>query len=155
MIHEITIENFGSIRDALTINFRVARNAPEMDRFRRSVSRQDVRLPTVAAFVGPNGCGKSAILRAVIATLNFLINSSEIAPGSPIQYFIPFLTKSHKGRAFSCREIFRWHDRCLERPGYERAATPTQSLSKVSSRCIRRCFQDWLVISGRRRPRLL
>ena len=98
MIHEITIENFGSIRDELTINFRVARNAPEMDRFRRSASRPDVRLPTVAAFVGPNGSGKSTILRSVIATLHFLINSSEIDPGAPIPYFIPFLTKTDKVR---------------------------------------------------------
>lgn len=109
-MHEITIENFGSIRDALTINFRVARNAPEMDRFRRSASRPDVRLPTVAAFVGPNGSGKSTILRAVIATLNFLINSSEIAPGSPIQYFIPFLTKTHKSKPTRIEITFdaRW-----------------------------------------------
>ena len=98
MIHEITIENFGSIRDELTINFRVARNAPEMDRFRRSASRPDVRLPTVAAFVGPNGSGKSTILRAVIATLQFLINSSEIDPGAPLPYFVPFLTKTDKIR---------------------------------------------------------
>jgi AAA15 family ATPase/GTPase len=72
MIHEITIENFGSVRDETTINFRVARNAPDMVRFRPSLSRSDVRLPTVAAFVGPNGSGKSTILRAVIATLHFV-----------------------------------------------------------------------------------
>ena len=80
MIHEITIENFGSVRDELTINLRVARNAPDMDRFRRSSSRPDVRLPTVVAFVGPNGSGKSTILQSAMATLHFLINSSEIAP---------------------------------------------------------------------------
>jgi hypothetical protein len=110
MIHEITIENFGSVRDELTINFQVARNAPDMDRFRRSLSRPDVRLPTVAAFVGPNGSGKSTILRAVIATLQFLISSSEIDPGSPIQYFIPFLTKTHKSKPTRIEVIFdaRW-----------------------------------------------
>jgi predicted ATP-dependent endonuclease of OLD family len=110
MIHEITIENFGSVRDELTINFRVARNAPDMDRFRRSLSQPDVRLPTVAAFVGPNGSGKSTILRAVIATLQFLINSSEIDPGSPIQYVIPFLKTTHTSKPTRIEVTFdaRW-----------------------------------------------
>jgi AAA15 family ATPase/GTPase len=110
MIHEITIENFGSVRDETTINFRVARNAPDMVRFRPSLSRSDVRLPTVAAFVGPNGSGKSTILRAVIATLHFLVNSSEINPGSPILSFMPFLANTDKSRSTRIEITFdaRW-----------------------------------------------
>ena len=110
MIHEITIKNFGSVRDEATINFRVARNAPDMARFRPSLSRPDVRLPTVAAFVGPNGSGKSTILRALIATLHFLVNSSEINPGSPILSFVPFLANTDKNRSTRIEITFdaRW-----------------------------------------------
>lgn len=99
MIHEITIENFDSIRDEVTINFRVARHAPDMVRFRPSLSRPDVRLPTVIAFVGPNGSGKSTILRAIITAIHFAVNSSEIDPNSPIPNFTPFLTQADQSRA--------------------------------------------------------
>lgn len=110
MIHEITIENFGSIRDALTIDFRVAGNAPDLPRFRSSHSRPDVRLPAVAAFVGPNGSGKSTILKALISTLQFMANSSEIIPGSQITYFLPFLSEPYKSRPTRIEITFdaRW-----------------------------------------------
>ena len=98
MIHEITIENFDSIRDEITIDFRVARHAPNIARFRPSLSRPDVRLPTVMAFVGPNGSGKSTVLRAIIATLYFAARSSEIHPSSSIVYFTPFLTQTDQAR---------------------------------------------------------
>lgn len=110
MIHEIVIENFASIRDAVSIDFRVAGNAPVLPRFRHSRSGPDVRLPTVAAFVGPNGCGKSTILRAIISTLQFVANSSEIIPGSQITYFLPFLSEAYKSRPTRIEITFdaRW-----------------------------------------------
>ena len=71
MIHKIIISNFGSIRDALELDFRIPGTTPDLPRFRASPARPETRLPSVVAFVGPNGSGKTTILDAIISTVRF------------------------------------------------------------------------------------
>lgn len=71
MIHKIIISNFGSIRDPLELNFRIPGTTPDLPRFRASSARPETRLPSVVAFVGPNGSGKTTILNALSSTAQF------------------------------------------------------------------------------------
>lgn len=90
MIHEIRIENFGSIREEAVLNLRIPKTAPDLPRFRLSPSDPDIRLPTVVAFFGPNGAGKTMFLRAMTATLSFIMNSFQNSPEAEIPFFKPF-----------------------------------------------------------------
>ncbi len=91
MIHEIRVSNFYSVRDEVVLDLRVAKNAPELPRFRTSHSRPDVRLPVVIALVGPNASGKSTLLRALASTLRFATHSFELGVDQDIPGFQPFL----------------------------------------------------------------
>ena len=92
MIHKFRINNYQSIRETIELNFRVPGTTPEMSCFRRSRSRPDIRLPSVLVLVGPNGSGKTALLRAIAATVRFATNSYMQHPLSEgIPEFIPFL----------------------------------------------------------------
>lgn len=90
MIHEIRIENFGSIREEVVLDLRIPKTAPDLPRFRQAPSNPDIRLPTVIAFFGPNGSGKTTILRAMTATMRFIILSFQSDPGADIALFKPF-----------------------------------------------------------------
>lgn len=92
MIHEIRVSNFYSIREEVVVDLRLARNAPNLPRFPGSHSRLDTRLPTVVAFIGPNAAGKSTILRALAATLNFAIASFDLNVDQDIPVFQPFMS---------------------------------------------------------------
>lgn len=65
MIHTFSVSNYGSIREAVTLDLRIPGTAPDLPRFRRSAANPDVRLPTVAVLMGPNGSGKTTLLRAM------------------------------------------------------------------------------------------
>ena len=65
---------------------------PDLARFRESRSRSDIRLPNVAVLIGSNGSGKTALLRAMTATIEFVVRSFELAPSAGIPYFVPFLS---------------------------------------------------------------
>ncbi len=90
MIHQFRISNFQSIREEISVDFRVPGTSPELPCFQRSPSRPDVRIPGVIALFGPNGSGKTTLLRSLVLTLGFAANSYE-RPGY-INKFIPFLT---------------------------------------------------------------
>ena len=93
MIHRFRINNFLSIREDTDLNFRIPGTTPEMPCFRRSPSRSDTRLPSVVVLVGPNGSGKTVLLRAIMATIRFAATSFEqhrVIAGIP--EFIPFLS---------------------------------------------------------------
>ena len=89
MIHKIIISNFGSIRDPLELDFRVPGTTPDLPRFRASPSRPETRLPSVMAFVGPNGSGKTTILNALSSTAQFAAFSHDHA----MTGFWPFLAR--------------------------------------------------------------
>ena len=90
MIHQFHISNIQSIREEVSIDFRVPGTSPELPCFRRSPSRPDARIPSVIALFGPNGSGKTTLLRSLVLTLGFAANSYE-QPGY-VKRFIPFLT---------------------------------------------------------------
>ncbi len=90
MIHQFRVSNFQSIREEISIDFRVPGTSPELPCFQRSPSRPEARIPSVVALFGSNGSGKTTLLRSLVLTLGFAANSYE-QPGY-IGRFIPFLT---------------------------------------------------------------
>lgn len=92
MIHRIRIENFYSIRESQTLDLRVPGTAPDDPRFRPSLSRPDVRLPTVVALYGANASGKSTVLRAVVSLIRFMVDSFDNPIDGGIPDFEPFLS---------------------------------------------------------------
>lgn len=90
MIHEIRIENFGSIRDEIVLDLRIPKTAPDLPRYRQAPTDPNIRLPTVVALFGPNGAGKTTILRAMTATAQFIANSFLNEPNANINFFAPF-----------------------------------------------------------------
>ena len=89
MIHQFHISNLQSIREKISIDFRVPGTSPELSCLRRSPSRPDARLPSVIALFGPNGSGKTTLLRSLVLTLGFAANSYERS--GYVKSFIPFL----------------------------------------------------------------
>ena len=81
MLHWISVSNYQSIRDEVTLDFRIPRTTPERPWFRRPSSRSPLRVPTVIALIGPNGSGKTAWLRALADTIRFAAHSYGYSPG--------------------------------------------------------------------------
>lgn len=94
MIHRFLISNFKSIRDPLELDLRVPGTTPSLRRFRASQSRPETRLPTVLAFVGPNGSGKTTILNALSSAARFAAFSDDFSTCE----FRPFLAKESLAR---------------------------------------------------------
>ena len=92
MIHRFRISNFQSIREEVQLDFRIPRTCPDLPRFRQAHSRNGVRLPSVIAFIGPNGSGKTALVRAITETIEFAHRSFDLGPSQNIPYFLPFLS---------------------------------------------------------------
>lgn len=88
MIHSFRVNNFQSIRRDVELDLRIPRTTPERPCFRDSLSRPGVRIPSVVALVGPNGSGKTSLLRALIWTIRFAAHSYTDPTLSAI---IPFL----------------------------------------------------------------
>lgn len=93
MIHYFRVNNFQSIREEVELDLRIPGTTPAKPCFRESVSRPDVRLPSVVALVGPNGSGKTALLRAMLETIRFAANSYD---HPSILGFVPFLSPKTK-----------------------------------------------------------
>ena len=92
MIHRFRVRNFQSIRDEVELDLRIPSTTPNQPRFRESRSRPEVRLPSVAVLIGPNGAGKTALLRAMTATIDFVVHSIGLDSFEPVPYFVPFLS---------------------------------------------------------------
>ena len=93
MIHSISITNFQSIRDKITLNFRIPGTTPRKPFFRICDSFNNTRLPVVIVLAGANGSGKSTILRALSSTIYFACNSFGNTNVGGVK-FIPFLDSS-------------------------------------------------------------
>ncbi len=76
MIHQVSISNYFSIRDEAVIDLRIPKTAPRLPRFRQSLARPDVRLPSVVMLMGPNGSGKTKLLLALRDVAYFASNLS-------------------------------------------------------------------------------
>jgi len=74
MIHAIKIQNYQSIRDEITLDFTVGKQAPTEERFVKS-SLPEARVSVIQAFIGANGSGKTTGLRAIAFVRWLLLNS--------------------------------------------------------------------------------
>ena len=92
MLHSLRVSNYQSIRDEITLDFRVPGTTPERPWLRRPAARSDVRVPTVIALMGPNGTGKTTLLRALSEVSMFAAYSYGLAPGR-IPYFAGFASE--------------------------------------------------------------
>ena len=89
MLHWIRVNNFQSIRDEITLDFRVPGTTPDNVWLRHPTSQPALRVPTVIALIGPNGSGKTTWLRALADTIRFAAHSYGNPPG-PIHQFPAF-----------------------------------------------------------------
>ncbi len=87
MLRKLTVENFFSIREAQTLDLTIARNAPDPDgRFATPIEGTGARFPKVVALFGANASGKTTVLRAVNFLVQFIRNSVDWEPNSPLPY---------------------------------------------------------------------
>lgn len=93
MIHKIQIQNFFSIADQQEIILKVPAKAPDLPCFQSSRSIPKERLPTVIGFFGPNASGKSTVLRALAAAVEFAHVSVNFGLEAQIQSFQPYMRK--------------------------------------------------------------
>lgn len=96
MIHRFHVRNYLSIRDGVDLDFRVPGTTPDHPRFRSGAAAPGPRLPTTVVLIGPNGSGKTTVLRAITATTSFMARSFGYRPGEGILGFFAF--KSRESR---------------------------------------------------------
>lgn len=92
----MSVKNYQSIHDEITLDFRVPRTTPDKHWLRHPSSRSALRVPTVIALMGPNGSGKTAWLRALADTIRFAANSYGYQPG-PVAGFSSFASNDSLG----------------------------------------------------------
>jgi hypothetical protein len=81
MISRIEIENFYSVRQAQSLDLRVAENVPDIaGRFGEVCAGSRERAPKVVALFGPNASGKSTVLRALAFLGWFVQHSFQLPP---------------------------------------------------------------------------
>ena len=96
MIHHFHVRNYLSIREGVDLDFRIPGTTPDHPRFRESAAAPGLRLPTTVVLIGPNGSGKTTVLRAMTATMNFMTRSFGYRPGEGVVEFLAF--KSRESR---------------------------------------------------------
>lgn len=96
MIHRFYVRNYRSIREGVELDFRIPGTTPDHPRFRSGAAASGLRLPTTVVLIGPNGSGKTTVLRAMTNTMNFMARSFEYRPGEGIIGFFAF--ESREGR---------------------------------------------------------
>ena len=85
----MSVSNYQSIRDRVTLDFRVPGTTPDAAWLRCPTPQTTLRVPAVVALIGPNGSGKTAWLRALADTTHFAAHSYGNPPG-PINQFPAF-----------------------------------------------------------------
>jgi len=91
MIHEFAVSNYFSIYEETVLDLRIPGTAPDLPRFRSCQAKPAVRLPTVAAIMGPNGSGKTTLLRALTGLVRIASVSNLSTAETPINTILPFL----------------------------------------------------------------
>ena len=104
MIHTFSVSNFRSIREEVVFDLRIPKTAPDLPRFRRSIAKPDVRLPSVVVLMGPNGSGKTALLDALVSTARIAGLPALSEPkNSPITLLTPFFSEASAGEPTALR----------------------------------------------------
>ena len=96
MIHRFYVRNYRSIHDGVDLDFRVPGTTPDHPRFRSSTAAPGLRLPTTVVLIGPNGSGKTTVLRAMIDTMRFMARSFGYRPGEGILDFFSFESRESR-----------------------------------------------------------
>ena len=95
MIHTFSASNFRSIREKVVLDLRIPKTAPDLPRFRRSIAKPNVRLPSAVVLMGPNGSGKTALLDALVSTARVAGLSVLPEPeNAPIALLTPFFSET-------------------------------------------------------------
>ena len=76
MIHSFSVSNYGSVEDEATLDLRIRGTAPDLACFRRSSVKPELQLPAVAVLMGPNGSGKTTIMRALVDMAGYVSSVS-------------------------------------------------------------------------------
>ena len=97
MIHTFSVSNYQSIREEAVLDLRVPGTAPDLPRFRQSAAKPDVRLPSVAVFMGPNGSGKTTLLGALIQIARIAFSASPSENNNPLEALRPFASSKTMG----------------------------------------------------------
>ena len=87
MIHSFSISNYGSVQDEVTLDLRIRGTAPDLACFRRSAAKPALRVPAVAVLMGPNGSGKTTIMRALVDMMRYVSSLNETI------WLVPFLNE--------------------------------------------------------------
>ena len=80
MLHWMSVSNYQSIQNEITLDFRVPGTTPDKAWLRCPTLQPGIRVPSVIVLIGPNGSGKTAWLRALADTIRFAAHSY----GSPL-----------------------------------------------------------------------
>ena len=97
MIHTFSVSNYQSIREEVVLDLRIPGTAPDLPRFRQSAAKPDVRLPSVVVLMGPNGSGKTALLRALVETARIASSASPAEQNNPLESVFPFASARTMG----------------------------------------------------------
>jgi AAA15 family ATPase/GTPase len=98
MLYKITIENFFSIANEQELVLAVPQKAPDLPCFRLPYSNENVRLPVVLGFFGPNASGKSTTLRAIVSSAMFACLSFDWTEDQISLFFQPYRQKNWWGK---------------------------------------------------------
>ena len=93
MLYKILIENFFSIADRQEMILPIPNNAPDLPCFLPSRLHKDLRLPAVISLFGSNASGKSTVLRAIVSTFLFSLNSIDWPANHLGSLFQPYRQK--------------------------------------------------------------
>ena len=104
MIHTFSVSNLRSIREEVVLDLRIPKTAPDLPRFRRSIAKPDVRLPSAVVLMGPNGSGKTALLDALVSVARVAgIPVLSEPKTAPITLLTPFFSKASAGEPTALR----------------------------------------------------
>ena len=92
MLHSLRVSNYQSIRTKSRWTSGSRARRPRDPGYAVPAARSDVRVPTVIALMGPNGTGKTTLLRALSEVSMFAAYSYGLAPGR-IPYFAGFASE--------------------------------------------------------------
>lgn len=89
-IHTLTVQNFQSIREPITVSLVLNKNAP--DDHRALSTSEGTRLTKALAVLGANGSGKTTVIKSVAFLHWFMAHSFQLAHDAPIPVSPHFCT---------------------------------------------------------------
>lgn len=99
MIHQFKVKNFSSFADEACVDFTVGKGAPNTDAFVTTPFGD--RLSKLMVVIGPNGSGKTNLLKALVFLRWFMLHSFADSAKEGENFFLPFLGAVTKKSSFS------------------------------------------------------